>query len=88
MEGVEVSGELMDEVLWPVSLAGDKGFWRDLDRRPFAGSGIDPVIPSKIANEEGEDRPVAFDEEAYRKRNIIEPINRLAKREPPNPDSF
>jgi transposase len=71
MEGVEVSGELMDEVLWPVSLAGDKGFRAAWIDDYLLSLDINPVIPSKI-NENGEDRPVAFDEEAYCERNIIE----------------
>jgi len=71
MEGVEVRGEEVDEVLWPVSLAGDKGFRANWIDDYLLSLDIAPVIPSKI-NENGEDRPVAFDEEAYRERNIIE----------------
>jgi hypothetical protein len=33
--------------------------------------GVEPVIPSK-ENEDRDARPVAFDKEAYRRRNIVE----------------
>ena len=69
MEGVEVRGHEVDEVLWPVSLAGDKGFRADWIDDYLLTLDIVPVIPSKT-NENCEHRP--FDEEAYHERNIIE----------------
>jgi len=58
-------------VAWPAALAGDKGYrarWIDDTLIDLA---IRPVIPSKI-NEDRETRPVPFDREAYRDRNIVE----------------
>ena len=38
---------------------------------PLLNLEIEPVIPSK-ANEDPDARPIIFDEEAYRQRNIVE----------------
>ena len=56
---------------WPVALAGDKGYRADRIDQYLVGLGIDPVIPSK-ENENRDARPVKFDKELYRRRNIIE----------------
>lgn len=56
---------------WPIALAGDKGYRADWIDQDLMELGIEPVIPSK-ANEDREARPVAFDKQAYRERNIIE----------------
>jgi len=58
-------------VAWPVSLGGDKGYRADWIDKYLLGLGIRPVIPSK-ENEYRGARPVEFDREAYRERNIIE----------------
>jgi len=71
LEGVHVAGEETDEVLHPVRLAGDKGYRADWIDEYLLGQGITPVIPSK-ENEDRDARPVEFDRDAYRERNIIE----------------
>lgn len=58
-------------IAWPVALAGDKGYRADWIDQYLIDLGIAPVIPSK-ENEDRDARPVAFDREAYRDRNIIE----------------
>lgn len=58
-------------VAWPVALAGDKGYRADWIDGYLLELGITPVIPSK-ANQDRDARPVAFDHEAYRDRNIVE----------------
>lgn len=58
-------------VPWPVALAGDKGYraaWIDAH---LTDLGIAPVIPSKD-NEDQHARPVPFDRDTYRDRNIVE----------------
>ena len=67
--------ELIDEegeaVAWPVALAGDKGYRADWIDEYLLELGIRPVIPSKV-NQDRDARPVEFDEDAYRNRNIVE----------------
>lgn len=58
-------------VAWPVSMAGDKGYRADWIDEYLLDLEITPVIPSK-KNEDREARPVAFDKEVYRDRNIVE----------------
>lgn len=58
-------------IAWPIALVGDKGYRADWIDEYLIDLGIIPVIPSK-ANEDRETRPVEFDREAYRNRNIIE----------------
>jgi hypothetical protein len=60
-----------DPIPWPVALAGDKGFRADWIDEYLLDLAIVPVIPSK-ANESRDARPVAFDKERYRDRNIVE----------------
>lgn len=60
-----------DPVAWPVALAGDKGYRADWIDEYLLELGIRPVIPSK-ADQDRDERPVEFDREAYRDRNIIE----------------
>ncbi len=60
-----------EPIAWPVAMGADKGdraAWID---EYLIGLGIDPVIPSK-ENEDRDARPVEFDREAYRNRNIVE----------------
>ena len=58
-------------IAWPVALAGDKGYRADWIDQYLLTLGIQPVIPSKV-NEDRDARPVPFDREVYRSRNIIE----------------
>lgn len=60
-----------DAVAWPLSLAGDKGYRAQWIDAYLLELGITPVIPSK-ENQDREARPVAFDKDAYRDRNIVE----------------
>lgn len=58
-------------VAWPVALGGDKGYRADWIDTYVMELGIKPVIPSKV-NEDRDARPVEFDRELYRQRNIVE----------------
>jgi len=60
-----------EPVAWPVALAGDKGYRADWIDDYLIDLGIRPVIPSK-ENEDRAARPVEFDRDAYKKRNIVE----------------
>ena len=60
-----------DPVPWPVALAGDKGYRADRIDDYVLELEIRPVIPSK-ANEDRDARPVVFNRDQYRRRNIIE----------------
>jgi transposase len=66
---------LLDEngerIAWPFALGGDKGYRADWIDEHLLNLGIKPVIPSK-ENEDRTARPVDFDKETYRKRNIVE----------------
>lgn len=67
--------ELLDNdgepIAWPAALAGDKGYRADWIDACLMELEIIPVIPSK-ENENRDARPVAFDPETYRRRNIVE----------------
>ena len=56
---------------WPVAMAGDKGYRADWIDEYLMELGIKPVIPSK-ENQDRDARPVVFDKQAYRNRNIVE----------------
>lgn len=56
---------------WPLAMAGDKGYRADWIDAYLLELDILPVIPSKC-NQDREARPVEFDKEAYRDRNIVE----------------
>jgi transposase len=60
-------------IAWPVALAGDKGYRADWIDQCLLNLGIKPVIPSK-ENEDRDARPIVFDKEAYRQRNIVERV--------------
>jgi transposase len=60
-----------EPIAWPVNLAGDKGYRANWIDEWLLERGINPVIPSK-ENEDRSARPVEFDKEAYRSRNIVE----------------
>lgn len=60
-----------EPVAWPLRLAGDKAYRANwIDQYLFALD-VQPVIPSK-SNEDQDNRPVDFDRDAYRQRNIVE----------------
>ena len=73
LEGADA--QLLDSagqpIAWPIRLGGDKGYRADWIDQYLLDLGIEPVIPSK-ENENRDARPVKFDREAYRQRNIIE----------------
>ena len=58
-------------IAWPVKLACDKGYRADWIDQYLIDLDITPVIPSKQTDDR-DARPVAFDRQAYRERNIIE----------------
>lgn len=66
---------LLDEegerIAWPLAIGGDKGYRANWIDQYLLDLGIEPVIPSK-ENEDRDVRPVEFDREAYRRRNIVE----------------
>jgi len=60
-----------EPIAWPTALGGDKGYRADWIDQYLIDLGIRPVIPSK-GNEDRDARPVEFDRETYRRRNIVE----------------
>lgn len=72
---ISADENLLDEngerVAWPFALGGDKGYRADWIDEYLIKLGVNPVIPSK-ENEDRTTRPVEFDKDAYRQRNIIE----------------
>jgi transposase len=60
-----------EPIAWPVALAADKGYRADWIDDYLLELGINPVIPSK-SNQDRSARPVEFDKDAYRDRNIVE----------------
>ena len=60
-----------ERIAWPVALAGDKGYRADWIDECLLDLEITPVIPSK-ENEDQDARPIDFDRDAYRQRNIVE----------------
>lgn len=60
-----------EPIAWPVALAGDKAYRADWIDECLLKLEIIPVIPSK-ENEDWDARPVMFNRETYRQRNIIE----------------
>jgi transposase len=60
-----------ERIAWPLGLAGDKGYRADWIDECLLKLDITPVIPSK-ENEDRDARPIEFDREAYRQRNIVE----------------
>lgn len=52
-------------------MAGDKGYRAAWIDEHLLSLGIRPVVPSK-KNEDRDARPVEFDREAYRRRNVVE----------------
>ena len=62
-----------EPVAWPVFLAGDKGYRATWIDEYLLDLQIIPVIPSK-ENEDRSARPVDFEKERYRQRNIVERV--------------
>lgn len=60
-----------ERVAWPVAIAGDKGYRADWIDDYLLSLGIKPVIPSK-ENQDRDRRPVEFDRDVYKERNIVE----------------
>ena len=60
-----------DPIAWPAALAGDKAYRADWIDEYLLKLDITPVIPSK-SHEKRDARPVEFDKDAYRNRNIVE----------------
>lgn len=60
-----------ERIAWPLALGGDKGYRADWIDEYLLALGINPVIPSK-ENEDRDARPVKFDRQAYRRRNVVE----------------
>lgn len=58
-------------IAWPVALAGDKGYRANWIDEYLIDLGIWPVIPSR-EDENPDVRPIEFDRDAYRRRNIVE----------------
>jgi len=58
-------------MVWPVALAGDKGYRAQWIDEFLLRLGIKPVIPSK-ENQDRKSRLVPFDKVAYRRRSIVE----------------
>ena len=65
---IDVQGQ---RIAWPVAWAADQGCRADWIDASLLDLGITPVIPSKC-NEDRDARPVVFDKEKYRDRNIVE----------------
>lgn len=72
---ISADERLLDEngerIAWPFALGGDKGYRADWIDQYLLDLGVNPVIPSK-ENEDRAARPVEFDKEAYRRRNVVE----------------
>lgn len=58
-------------VAWPLALAGDKGYRADWIDELLLSLGIKPVIPSRDC-EVPSRRPIEFDPQLYKQRNIVE----------------
>ena len=58
-------------IAWPLALGGDRAYRANWIDEYLLELGIQPVIPSR-ETEHRELRLVAFDKEAYRRRNIVE----------------
>jgi transposase len=60
-----------ERIGWPFAIGCDKGYRADWIDQYLLELGIEPVIPSK-ENEDRAARPVEFNRQAYRRRNIVE----------------
>lgn len=71
LENCDITGYEPETFLWPIALAGDKGYRAKWIDEYLLNHDICPVIPSK-ENEDRSARPVEFHREQYRQRNIVE----------------
>jgi len=71
LEEVDIVDQSDAPIVYPAKLAGDKGYRADWIDSYLIELGIQPVIPSK-ENEDRAARPIEFDRDSYRDRNIIE----------------
>jgi transposase len=71
LEEVDIVDQSDAPIVYPAKLAGDKGYRADWIDNYLIKLGIQPVIPSK-ENEDRAARPIKFDRDSYRERNIIE----------------
>lgn len=69
-DGCLLNGE-GEPIAWPVALGGDMGYRADWIDEYVMDLGIQPVIPTP-ANQDRDKRPIEFDRESYRRRNIVE----------------
>lgn len=60
-----------NRIPWPDALAGDKAYRAAWIDTLLLDLGITPIIPSK-SNEDRDTRPIAFDTDVYRERNVVE----------------
>jgi transposase len=74
-EVLMTSNDLTDRegqgIAWLIALSGDKGYRADWIDEYLIDLGIMPAIPSK-ASEDRSKRPVVFEKDRYRNRNIVE----------------
>ena len=71
LEGADIVDHDDRPLMFPIQLAGDKAYRADWIDEYLLNRRIQPVIPSK-GNEDRDARPVDFDRQAYRERNIVE----------------
>lgn len=71
LDGVDWDDLAEEPLAYPTRLAGDKAYRADWIDHWLLERGVEPVIPSK-SDQDPDTRPVKFDREAYRDRNIVE----------------
>jgi transposase len=71
LEGFEIVDSQDEPIAYPVYLAADKAYRAAWIDEFLLDLNVEPVIPSK-SNEDATARPITFDFELYRERNIIE----------------
>ncbi len=71
LDGVDWDDLAEEALAYPARLAGNKAYRADWIDDWLLERGVEPVIPSK-ANQDPDTRPVEFDREAYRDRDIVE----------------
>ena len=71
LEGIAWVDQDDQPLLYPVKLAGDKAYRADWIDAYLLDCDIAPVIPCQ-RNQRRSERSIAFDQTAYRQRNIIE----------------
>jgi len=71
LDAETICGNDLSEPIFPVRLAGDKGYRMDRIDESLLECGIIPVVPSK-SNEDPSLRLDDFDKASYRRRSIVE----------------